>query len=251
MSTDAADGPADVEVVVGRIGKPHGLRGEVTVDVRTDEPERRFAPGSTLRAEPPPGSASSLRALTVAGSRRHQSRAAGHLRRAGRPHRGRGRPRHRAARHDPGRRVAGGPRRVLRPPAGRPRGVRRGRHAARHRRRARARRRPGPAPHRDAGRPGGAGAVREGAGARGRRGRRAGGDRGPARARHAAAGRTTSEARLPDDLPGVPGAAAAVAHRQGRGQGAHRAARPRPAGVDPRPAPHRRRRAVRRGSRAW
>jgi len=73
MSTDAADGPADVEVVVGRIGKPHGLHGEVTVDVRTDEPERRFAPGSTLRAEPPPGSASSLRQVTVAGSRWHQS----------------------------------------------------------------------------------------------------------------------------------------------------------------------------------
>jgi 16S rRNA processing protein RimM len=75
MSTDAADGPSDshVEVVVGRIGKPHGLRGEVTVDVRTDEPERRFAPGSTLRAEPPPGSASSLRTLTVVGARRHQS----------------------------------------------------------------------------------------------------------------------------------------------------------------------------------
>jgi len=62
-----------IDVVVGRIGKPHGLRGEVTVDVRTDEPERRFAPGSTLRAEPPPGSASSLRSLTVAASRRHQS----------------------------------------------------------------------------------------------------------------------------------------------------------------------------------
>ncbi len=77
MSTDAADGPAGpsegTEVVVGRIGKPHGLHGEVTVDVRTDEPARRFAPGSTLRAEPPPGSASSLRQLTVAGSRRHQS----------------------------------------------------------------------------------------------------------------------------------------------------------------------------------
>jgi 16S rRNA processing protein RimM len=75
MSTDAADrGDApDVDVVVGRIGKPHGLRGEVTVDVRTDEPERRFARGSTLRAEPPPGSASSLRQVTVAASRWHQS----------------------------------------------------------------------------------------------------------------------------------------------------------------------------------
>jgi 16S rRNA processing protein RimM len=73
MSTDAADGPADVEVVVGRIGRPHGLRGEVTVDVRTDEPERRFAPGNTLRAEPPPGSASSLHSLTVTSARRHQA----------------------------------------------------------------------------------------------------------------------------------------------------------------------------------
>jgi 16S rRNA processing protein RimM len=76
MSTDAADGTAGsphVDVVVGRVGKPHGLHGEVTVDVRTDEPERRFAPGSTLGAEPPPGSASSLRRLTVAGSRWHQS----------------------------------------------------------------------------------------------------------------------------------------------------------------------------------
>ncbi len=59
--------------MVGRIGKPHGLRGEVTVDVRTDEPERRFARGSTLRAEPPPGSASSLRQVTVESSRWHQS----------------------------------------------------------------------------------------------------------------------------------------------------------------------------------
>jgi 16S rRNA processing protein RimM len=75
MSTDAADGtddPAYVEVVVGRIGKPHGLRGEVTVDVRTDEPELRFADGATLRAEPPAGSASRLSAVTVSGTRWHQ-----------------------------------------------------------------------------------------------------------------------------------------------------------------------------------
>ena len=35
-------------LAVGRIGKPHGVRGEVTVEVRTDEPERRFAPGAAL-----------------------------------------------------------------------------------------------------------------------------------------------------------------------------------------------------------
>lgn len=61
-----------IEVVVGRIGKPHGLRGEVTIDVRTDEPDRRFKPGASLRAQPPEGSASRLRALTVARSRWHQ-----------------------------------------------------------------------------------------------------------------------------------------------------------------------------------
>ena len=61
-----------IELVVGRIGKPHGLRGEVTIDVRTDEPERRFAIGSRLRAQPPQGSASPLREVTVASARWHQ-----------------------------------------------------------------------------------------------------------------------------------------------------------------------------------
>lgn len=35
-------------VVVGRIGRAHGIRGELGVDIRTDEPERRFAPGSSV-----------------------------------------------------------------------------------------------------------------------------------------------------------------------------------------------------------
>ncbi|MEV6706215.1 ribosome maturation factor RimM [Micromonospora wenchangensis] len=39
-------------LIVGRIGKPHGIRGEVTVEVRTDEPEARFAPGTVLCTEP-------------------------------------------------------------------------------------------------------------------------------------------------------------------------------------------------------
>jgi 16S rRNA processing protein RimM len=61
-----------IEVLVGRIGKPHGIRGYVTVDVRTDEPERRFAEGSVLRAEPPKGSAYDVAELTVEGARWHQ-----------------------------------------------------------------------------------------------------------------------------------------------------------------------------------
>ncbi|HEX5598747.1 MAG TPA: ribosome maturation factor RimM [Micromonosporaceae bacterium] len=39
-------------VIVGRILRPHGLRGEVVVDVRTDEPETRFAVGSVLITDP-------------------------------------------------------------------------------------------------------------------------------------------------------------------------------------------------------
>jgi 16S rRNA processing protein RimM len=62
-----------IELVVGRIGKPHGIKGEVTVDVRTDEPERRFAAGATLRAQAPRGSASTLTAVTVERARWHQS----------------------------------------------------------------------------------------------------------------------------------------------------------------------------------
>ena len=37
-----------MRVVVGRIGKAHGIRGDVTVELRTDEPERRFLDGATL-----------------------------------------------------------------------------------------------------------------------------------------------------------------------------------------------------------
>jgi 16S rRNA processing protein RimM len=61
-----------IEVLVGRIGKPHGIRGYVTIDVRTDEPERRFAPGNVLRAQPPKGSAYAATSLTVEGTRWHQ-----------------------------------------------------------------------------------------------------------------------------------------------------------------------------------
>jgi 16S rRNA processing protein RimM len=35
-------------LVVGHIGKAHGIRGEVLVTVRTDEPEQRFVPGAVF-----------------------------------------------------------------------------------------------------------------------------------------------------------------------------------------------------------
>jgi 16S rRNA processing protein RimM len=66
------------EVVVGRIGRAHGIRGEVSVEPRTDEPERRFASGAVLGARSPDGSAPSgtgrPSSLTVQRSRWHQSR---------------------------------------------------------------------------------------------------------------------------------------------------------------------------------
>jgi len=40
-------------LVVGHIGKPHGIRGEVLVTVRTDEPEQRFVAGSVYITEVP------------------------------------------------------------------------------------------------------------------------------------------------------------------------------------------------------
>jgi 16S rRNA processing protein RimM len=39
-----------MDLVVGRVVKAHGIGGEVVVDVRTDDPYDRFAPGNVLRA---------------------------------------------------------------------------------------------------------------------------------------------------------------------------------------------------------
>jgi 16S rRNA processing protein RimM len=50
VSTEPND-PTDT-VVVGRIGRPHGVRGLATVEVRTDDPDLRFAPGRVLATDP-------------------------------------------------------------------------------------------------------------------------------------------------------------------------------------------------------
>ena len=34
-----------MDLVVGRVAKAHGITGEVVVDVRTDDPDGRFAAG--------------------------------------------------------------------------------------------------------------------------------------------------------------------------------------------------------------
>lgn len=57
MSRDLTDLSADDDLVrVARIGKPHGIRGEVTVQLFTDAPEERFVPGAQLHARASGGS---------------------------------------------------------------------------------------------------------------------------------------------------------------------------------------------------
>jgi 16S rRNA processing protein RimM len=57
-----------MDTLVGVIGRPHGVRGEVAVELRTDEPERRFAPGQVLREE------GGTRLFTVRSVRDHSGR---------------------------------------------------------------------------------------------------------------------------------------------------------------------------------
>lgn len=58
-----------MQLVVGRVGRPHGIRGEVTVQVHTDDPDLRFAAGSVLATEP-----TARGPLTVSASRWHSGR---------------------------------------------------------------------------------------------------------------------------------------------------------------------------------
>lgn len=57
-------------LVVGRVVRPHGVRGELVCQVRTDEPEERFAPGTVLATDP--GDAGPL---TIESVRWNQGRA--------------------------------------------------------------------------------------------------------------------------------------------------------------------------------
>jgi 16S rRNA processing protein RimM len=59
-----------MRVIVGRIGRPHGIRGEVVVGVRTDEPDLRFAVGAALDASSTNDGTPDSR-LTIASRRWH------------------------------------------------------------------------------------------------------------------------------------------------------------------------------------
>src|SRR5699024_6946373 len=57
-----------MDTVIARLGKPHGIRGEFTVEVRTDRPEDRLTPGTAFATDPDIG------ALTLKSARWHRDR---------------------------------------------------------------------------------------------------------------------------------------------------------------------------------
>ncbi|GAA2805544.1 ribosome maturation factor RimM [Kitasatospora sp. CM 4170] len=58
-----------MQLVVGKIGRAHGIRGDVSVEVRTDEPELRLGPGAVLLTDP-----ASAGPLTVESGKVHSGR---------------------------------------------------------------------------------------------------------------------------------------------------------------------------------
>ena len=147
-----------MDLVVGRMRQPHGVRGEVTVDVRTDDPDARFAPGSVAAHRP-----GERGPLTVTGVHPRSGGLVVAFEGVG----DRARPPRRCAApcwwSTPTVAAADrGPRRVLRPPAGRPAAVDPAGGVARRRSpsRARAGHRPARGPGR--GRPRAPGPVRPG-----------------------------------------------------------------------------------------
>ncbi|GEL94367.1 ribosome maturation factor RimM [Cellulomonas composti] len=58
-----------MQLTVARIGRAHGLRGEVALDLRTDAPDERLADGAVLRTD-----SAQLPVLTVRSTRIQQGR---------------------------------------------------------------------------------------------------------------------------------------------------------------------------------
>jgi 16S rRNA processing protein RimM len=67
-----ADRPGAAALLVGIIVRAHGLRGELVVDVHTDSPQERFAPGAVLQRAGADGVGAGV--LTVETARPHSGR---------------------------------------------------------------------------------------------------------------------------------------------------------------------------------
>ncbi|MCA2320530.1 ribosome maturation factor RimM [Mycobacterium intracellulare] len=61
-----------MELTVGRVVKAHGIGGEIVVEIRTDDPDARFAPGNTLRGKASRGGGE--RDFVVESAREHGGR---------------------------------------------------------------------------------------------------------------------------------------------------------------------------------
>lgn len=61
-----------MELVIGRVAKSHGIRGEIAVEIRTDDPEQRFVVGAVLRGRKPRDR--ELTDYTVEAAREHSGR---------------------------------------------------------------------------------------------------------------------------------------------------------------------------------
>ncbi|MCI4010658.1 ribosome maturation factor RimM [Brevibacterium sp. ZH18] len=57
-----------MDTVIARLGKPHGIKGEFTVEVRTDRPDERLIPGRAYSTQPDIGE------LTLKSARWHRDR---------------------------------------------------------------------------------------------------------------------------------------------------------------------------------
>jgi 16S rRNA processing protein RimM len=54
-SSTRADQPGANQLRVGRLTKPHGLKGAIKLELYTDAPERRFVPGAVFSLQVPTG----------------------------------------------------------------------------------------------------------------------------------------------------------------------------------------------------
>lgn len=61
-----------MELVIGRVVKSHGIRGELVVEIRTDAPDERFASGVILAGKTK--GSSEVHEYTITGAREHSGR---------------------------------------------------------------------------------------------------------------------------------------------------------------------------------
>jgi 16S rRNA processing protein RimM len=77
VSATKAPRPGTTQLRVGRFTKAHGLKGALKIELYTDEPERRFAPGATFALQIPTSSPWHGKTLELAELRWYNGHAVG------------------------------------------------------------------------------------------------------------------------------------------------------------------------------